>query len=171
VFRGIFVLRSAKDSFILMKITPMSEEQQPIPPEQNKDEIADYYEDVRQKQLKNYEPGIKKARNALYVAAFIYLLGEVVSILVAGYEFTPLAIVIILAEVGILVALALWTKTKPYAAIIVGIIVMILYWAGFIVLNGVENAWKGILFRVIILVLLFNALKPAKAWEEAQKGI
>ena len=90
-------------------------ENQPKPAE---NEIADYYEGVKKQEMKGHETGIRKARNALFAAAALLLLGEIISATASGVPFTPLLIGIIVVEVGLFVALALWTKTKPYTAIL-----------------------------------------------------
>jgi glucose dehydrogenase len=122
-------------------------------------------------EMQGYESGIKKARTALFVTAFLVLLGEVLTVSMAGLEWTPLMIGIVAIEVGIFVALALWTKTKPYTATVVGLIVFVLYWIAAIALNGTEAAYKGIIVKVIIIVTLVQAIKPAKAWEDTKKTL
>jgi hypothetical protein len=119
--------------------------------------------------MQEHEGGIRKARNALFVAAFLVLLGEIISFALSGLPFTPLVGVIIAVEVGLFIGLAFWTKTKPYTAIIIGIILMVAYWGLAIWANGTDAAYKGVVVRVIIIVILVKALKPAKAWEDAKK--
>lgn len=140
------------------------------PPAEN--EIADYYDGVKKLEMEGYETGIKKARNALFVTAALVLIGEVISIAAAGVGFPPLAIAIIAVEVGIFVGLAFWTKTKPYTAIIVGLIVFILLWIISIVIASRAGLpiYSGILVRIIIVIILVRALKSAKAWEDLKKN-
>lgn len=150
----------------------MSETQQnpsQEPPREN--EIADYYDGVKQQEIQAHESGIKKARTALFVTAALVLVGELISISAAGVGFPPLVIAVIAVEVGIFVALAFWTKTKPYSAIIIGIIVFILMWILAIMVNGGKGIYSGVVVKIIILVILFKALKDAKAWQELKKTI
>ena len=150
----------------------MSDNQHPTPPETPKENvISEYVDGVKKMEMQGYESGIKKARTALFVTAFLVLLGEVLTISMAGLEWTPLMIGIVAIEVGIFVALAFWTKTKPYTAIVVGLIVFVLYWVAAIALNGLENAYKGVIVKVIIIVTLVQAIKPAKAWEDTKKTL
>ncbi|MCY7311233.1 MAG: hypothetical protein LH619_10685 [Chitinophagaceae bacterium] len=147
----------------------MSEHQtDPAPKSEN--EIADYYDGVKKLEIKGYETGIKKARTALFVTAGLLLLGEIISGSTIDFAFTPLMIGIIVFEVGIFIALALWTKTKPYTAIITGIIIFILLWGASIVVLGGKAVYSGIIVKIIIIVNLISALKPAKAWEDAKKN-
>ena len=139
-------------------------------PRKSEHEIADYYDGVKKLEMEGHQGGIKKARNALLATAFILLIGEIITASASGLEWTPLAIAIIVIEVGAFVALALWTKTKPYAAIIVGIILFVLLWVAAIVVVGGRAAYSGILVRIIILSILISALKPAKAWEDLKKN-
>lgn len=150
----------------------MSDNQNPTTSEAPKEnEISDYFDGVKKNEMQGYESGIKKARTALFVTAFLVLLGEVLTVSMAGLEWTPLMIGVVAIEVGIFVALALWTKTKPYTATVVGLIVFVLYWIAAIALNGVETAYKGIFVKVIIIVTLVQAIKPAKAWEDLKKTL
>ena len=146
----------------------MSETQDPQKP--SEDVISDYYDGVKKLEMEGYEAGIKKARNALFVTADLFLLWEIIALSSAGFGVPPLAILIIALEVGSFVALALWTKTKPYTAIIVGLIVFVLLWILAIVLAGGKAVYSGIIIRIIILVNLISALKPAKAWEDLKKN-
>ena len=149
----------------------MSENQTPgNEPKQSEDVISDYYDGVKKLEMEGYESGIKKARNALYITAALILIGEVISVAAAGVGFPPIAIAIIAAEVGIFIGLAIWTKTKPYTAIVVGLIVFILLWILGIVLTGGEAAYRGIIVKGIIIAVLVSALKPAKAWEDLKKS-
>jgi len=134
-------------------------------------EIADYFDGVKQLERESYETGIKKARNALYVTAALLLIGELLTASIMGVAITPLLIAIALFESGIFVALALWTKTKPYSAIIVGLILFILLWVLSIAVIGGRAAYSGIIVKVIIIYFLVNALKPAKAWEDSKKNL
>lgn len=150
----------------------MSDNQHPTTQETSKENvISEYVDGVKKMEMQGYESGIKKARTALFVTAFLVLLGEVLSVSMAGLEWTPLMIGVVAIEVGIFIALALWTKTKPYTATVVGLIVFILYWIAAIALNGGEAAYKGIIVKVIIIVTLVQAIKPAKAWEDTKKTL
>ena len=144
----------------------------PAPDTPKENEIADYYEGVKKLEMEGHETGIKKARNALFITAGLVLLGEVIAISTSGAEVTPLVIGIIAVEVGVFIGLAFWTKTKPYAAIITGLILFILLWIAAIIVNddGGQSIYKGILVKAIIIYTLVSALKPAKEWENLKKN-
>ena len=146
-----------------------SNQTQPDAPQEHV--ISEYVDGVKKLEMQGYETGIKKARTALFVTAVLLLIGEVLSVSMAGLEWTPLLVGIVAVEVGIFVALAFWTKTKPYTAIVVGLIIFILYWILGIALNGPEAAFKGIIVKVIIIVNLAQAIKPAKAWQDLKKSM
>ena len=133
-------------------------------------EISDYYEGVKKLEMQGHESVIKKARNALFVAAGSLLLGEVISASTSGLGFTPLTIAIIVGEVAVFVGLGLWTKTKPFTAIIIGLIIYILLWILVIATADVKAAVSGIIIRIAIIGYLISAIKPAKAWEDAKKS-
>ena|SRR5688572_8852040 len=147
----------------------MSENQVPQN-EENKNEITDYYEGVKQLELEGYESGIKKARTALFVTAALFFIMELITAAVSDIPLTPLFWAIIVVEAGVFVALGFWTKTKPYAAIIIGLLFFILLWGLAVAVSGVQGAFGGIIVRIIIIVYLAKALGPAKAWEEAKRN-
>ncbi len=151
----------------------MSEQQNnPTPDSPKENEIADYFEGVKKLEMEGHETGIKKARNALFITAGLVLLGEIIAISTSGAEITPLVVGIIAVEVGVFVGLAFWTKTKPYAAIITGLILFILLWIVAVAVNddGGQSIYKGILVKAIIIYTLVSALKPAKEWETLKKN-
>jgi hypothetical protein len=145
-------------------------ETQNQPAEENKSEITEYYEGVKKLEIAGYETGIRKARNTLFFTAALFLVSELLLAAIAGAEFTPLFFGIIIIQSGIFVALAFWTRSRPYAAILVGLIYFLLLWALSIGLYGFEAAYKGIIVKIIIIVFLVKAIKPARAWEEAKKN-
>ncbi len=144
------------------------ENQDPNKPS-SENEISDYYEGVKKQEMEEYENGIKKARTTLFVTAALVFAGELIAAGIAGIELTPLLIGIALIEAGIFVALGFWTKTKPYAAIVTGLIIFILMWVAAIATTGGKAAYSGIVVRIIIIGYLIRAMKPAKAWEETKK--
>jgi hypothetical protein len=134
-------------------------------------EIADYYDGLKQLEIQGYEAGVRKARTALFVAAALIFAGELISAGLTGLTLTPVVVGIALIEAGIFVGLALWTKKQPYAAIIIGLAVFIGLWILAIIVSGFKGAIGGIIVRVIIISYLISALKPAKAWEEAKRNM
>ena len=134
-------------------------------------EISDYYDGLKQLEMQGYETGVKKARTALFVTAGLLFVGELISVSLTGLTLTPALIGIALIESGIFVGLAFWTKTKPYTAIIVGLVIFIGLWILAIIASGFMGAIGGIIIRIIIISYLISALKPAKAWEDARKNM
>lgn len=150
-----------------------AQQNNPAPEPSKENEIADYYEGVKQVEMQGYETGIKKARNALFVTAALVLVGEIIVATSAGIELSPLLIGIIVIETGIFIGLAFWTKSKPYTAIITGLILFILMWVAAIVLNddGGQSIYRGIIVKGLIIYFLASSIKPAKAWEDAKKRV
>jgi hypothetical protein len=133
------------------------------------DEISKYLEGYRQLEMQGYETGIKKARTALFVTAGLIFGGEMISAAITNIPITPLLLGIALIEAGIFVGLALWTKKRPYAAIVTGLVIFILLWIFSIVVLGGKAAYSGIIVRIIIISYMVSAIKPAKAWEDTKK--
>ena len=137
--------------------------------------IADYANEIKQIELEGNQRTVKKARNALFWTAGLLLFGEIVSSFKDGYELTAYVIAVIILEVGVFLALALWTRKKPYTAIVVGIIAFIgLQVLSAIILGiteGVEAVlrilFSGIIVKVVILVTLFRAVSDAKELQQS----
>ena len=144
---------------------------QQISNDDEKNEITEYYEGVKQLEMQGYESGIKNARTALFVTAALLFAGELISAAISEIPFTFLFWIIILIQSGVFVALGFWTKTKPYAAIITGLVFFILIWALAIALSGFKGALGGVIVKVIIIVYLAKAIAPAKAWEDSKRNI
>lgn len=151
------------------------ETNQPISADNNIDSIADYHNDVRTIELEGYALGVKKARNALFLTAALVFLGEMIAMYITGGEFNIYIFIIALFEAGIFVALALWTKKKPYYAVMGGLIgfigIMLIAAAVAAYENGavgfIKAVFGGIIVKAIILVTLIRALTASKALQEA----
>ena len=142
------------------------------PEEIQQDQIAAYHDDIEQIHLEGYELGVKKARNALFIAAGIILIQEIIGIanLPEGVELDPLGYVFIAGIVGIFLGLAFWTKKKPYTAIVLGIIAFIAYIILVAVVNGNLEGATGVIkaiiggwiFKIFIFVALIRPLSDAR---------
>jgi hypothetical protein len=145
-------------------------------PESTGNQIADYHDEIRQIELEEYELTVKKARNALFWAAGLVSLGEIIGYARSGTEPDLLGITIIVAIVAAFIILALWTKKRPYTAIIMGIIVFCLYillnTIAFAYIEGATGILKGIfggiIVKILILVALIRPLKDAKELQSAK---
>jgi uncharacterized membrane protein YphA (DoxX/SURF4 family) len=149
-----------------MEEQTLPEGQEPAPEE--KHVISDYFDGVKQLEMETHESGIKKARNSLFVVGALAFIGEMISLsgVPDGYNAITVGVALLIA--GIFVALGFWTKTKPFTAIITGLIVLVLYW-GLAIFADPQNIYRGVLVRVVIIVYLAKGLKDAKAWEDLKK--
>ncbi|MEO5563630.1 MAG: hypothetical protein ABIR18_09355 [Chitinophagaceae bacterium] len=146
-------------------------------PDQQKDVIADYANEIQQIQMEGYERAIRKARNALFWAGGLIFFWEMVAMFRADLGFDIFAFGFALIIGGIFVLLAFWTKKKPYSAILTGIAVFIAYLALVVVINGMVEGSEGVLkalvggiiIKIVILVNLILPIKDAKALQEARK--
>ncbi len=145
---------------------------------QQKDVIADYASELQQIEMEGYERAVRKARNALFWAGGLYFFWEMIGMFRSEGSFNLVWFLIAVVEAGIFIGLAFWTKSKPYTAVISGLI----YFIGLIILSafimamqegslGVLKAlFGGIIVKVIIIVNLILPLKDAKALQEAKKN-
>lgn len=146
-------------------------------PDQQENVISEYASELKQLEMEGYELAVRKARNALFWAGGLIFLGEMISMFGQGLGFQPILFAVALVEAGIFIALAFWTKKKPYTAVVTGLIAFIGIILLSVIVNGmVEGSagvlkalFGGIIVKVIILVNLILPLKDAKALQEAMK--
>jgi hypothetical protein len=131
--------------------------------------ISDFYEGVKDMEKRSYEYAIRKGRTTLFVIAGLLLVSELVGAMAANIPIDATILAIVAVEAGIFVALGFWTKSKPFSAILIGLIVFIGFWIIAIVISGITGAILGILIRAVIVYNLITTLKPAKAWELSRK--
>jgi len=119
--------------------------------------------------LQGYDKHIRQARNAIYTVAGLLLINLIVYTfnIPDAYEYFWLDLAIWAAFIGGFIFLAVYTKKKPYYAI-VGALCL---YAAFIVLNAVidiSTLYKGIVFKIIIIVLLVKGVNDAREAQELQ---
>ncbi len=155
----------------------MEQYQQTPEPEKKEDLISDYVNEVRQMDLEYAQVSIRKARNALFFAGGLLFVSELISALQQGYGFTGYVLAVSLVESGIFVALALWTRKKPYYAVIGGIIAFLGVLALAVAVNaytdGLSGMFKalgsGFIIKILILVALFRALGDARSVQQQKE--
>jgi len=122
--------------------------------------------------MEGYDKHIRQARNAIFAAAIILLLNVIILAVAVPdtYEYLWLDVLIWGAFIAGFVVLGFWTKTKPYYAIIGALILYGL----FIILSAVvdiTSIYKGIIFKVAVIVFLIKGLKDAKAAQEMKEQL
>jgi hypothetical protein len=146
-------------------------------PNPQQDVIADYANTMQQIEIEAYERTVRKARNALFWAGGLIVFWEMFAMFRSPEGFDPVSIAFAVIIGGAFIALGLWTKKKPYSAIMTGLIVFVAYLILVMVINslleGGEGLLKaifgGIIVKVIILVNLILPIKDAKQLQEAKK--
>ena len=113
--------------------------------------------------MEGYDKHIRQARTTLFVAAGILLLNAI--ILFSKYPFDIevmwLDYLLWTCYIGGCIALAFWTKKKPYYAIIGGLILI----GVFILINAIiepKTIYSGLIFKVVVILYLFKALGNAR---------
>jgi hypothetical protein len=162
--------------YVIKSFNAMEINKIPEPTEDTVNQIADYHDEIRQIELEGYELTVKKARNALFWAAGLVSLGEIIGYARSGIEPDLLGIIIVAVIVAAFIMLALWTKKRPYTAIIMGIVVFCLYILlnviAFAYIEGATGILKGIfggiIVKILILVALIRPLKDAKELQNAK---
>lgn len=146
-------------------------------PESQENVIADYANNLKEIEMLSYETAVRKARNALFWTAGLIFLGEMIGMMRDDLGFDPLVLGIAIVESGIFVALGIWTRKKPYTAVVTGLIAFlgIILFSVIVsgMIDGSAGAMKaligGIIVKVIILATLIKALGDARALQKAKE--
>ena len=119
--------------------------------------------------MQGYDKHIRQARNAIFAVAGILVINVLVLFfnIPDTYEYLWLDFAIWGSFIAAFTFLAFYTKKKPYYAI-VGALCL---YAAFIILNAVidtSTLYKGILFKIIIVVLLVKGVNDAREAQAMQ---
>lgn len=136
--------------------------------------IADYNEEVERLRMEGNELAVRKAKRALLLAAGLIFISEMVTMYRGGLGFDPIVFIIALIEAGIFIGLVFLTKTKPFTAVLSGLIVFCAIILFSVIVYGMEYGGEGVLkalfggiiFKVIILTYLIMPLKDAKELQD-----
>lgn len=146
----------------------MESNQQGITSENNTDTIFTEDDFISQ----GYDKNIRQARNAIYAVAIFLMLNVIflVATLPGSYEYLWLDLLLWGSFIAGFIILGLWTKKKPYYAIVGAL----LLYGIFIALNAVldvSTLWKGVIFKIAIIVYLIKGMSDAKEAQEMKDQI
>ena len=141
-------------------------------PEQSPGKNTDTIFTEEEFSMRGYDKHIRQARNAIFIAAGVLLLNVIIltATVPSSYEYLWLDLVIWGAFILGFVVLGIWTKKKPYYAIVGALIL----YASFIILNAlidVTTISKGIILKIIIIVLLVKGINDAREAQRMQDQI
>ncbi|MBO9567161.1 MAG: hypothetical protein J7621_30590 [Niastella sp.] len=144
-----------------MEQNPQQPEKQPDSAPQQENLLEDMYD---YNSMEGYDKPVRNARIMLFVIAGIQLIP-----LLLMPEMEELAkwitIGIYVFIAAVFAALALWTKRKPYTAIIVALS----FYTGIILLSAVlepASIFQGLILKIIVFVLLINGLRNGREVQE-----
>ncbi|HXB44283.1 MAG TPA: hypothetical protein VNV85_09520 [Puia sp.] len=123
--------------------------------------------------IQGYDKHVKNARNAIFVVAITQLLFGLLVTLSTSKHMDSMILEIRLGVIvlisTIFFVLGLWTKKKPYTAILSALI-----FYGILILNDTiyepMSLFKGIIVKIFIIIYLVRGLRDARdaqRWKEA----
>jgi hypothetical protein len=120
-----------------------------------------------------YDKHVKNARNAIFVVAVTQLIFGAFIILSGNKSEDAITTVISLSVIVLIslifFALGLWTRKKPYTAILCALI----FYAALLLVDVIYepmSLFKGILIKIFIIIYLVRGLgnaRDAQRWKEA----
>jgi hypothetical protein len=115
--------------------------------------------------LSAYEKPLRNARIWLYVIAGLqFLMGIYEYFANDGSTIGIIAFGIDAAVAGLFLALGLWSRQKPAAAFTSALVCFVIVFVGFGLLDN-ENFFRGVLFKVLVVVALVRATRNARQYE------
>lgn len=119
--------------------------------------------------LQDYKDKMRKGRNSLYYVGGALFVGTLIEVGTAPDKSNAGFIIGFGAVImGIFIALAAWSKAKPFAAMVSGASL----WGVIMILNAIVNPIsiiQGIVVKIIIIGLLVNGIRAAIAAEKIKK--
>lgn len=120
--------------------------------------------------MNGYDKHIRQARNACFIGAGLLLINAL--LLFSKYPFDIeifwLDYLLWTIYIGGFIACGIWTKHKPYYAIIGGMIILVL----FIIINAIiepATIISGLLFKIGIAVALIKGLQDARQAQQMKE--
>ena len=110
--------------------------------------------------MEGYDKHIRNARKMLFIVAGLNLIGLAAFIPVDdSVKLVAVAFVVLIAAIFVL--LAVWTKKRPYTALLTALI----FYSVLQVLGAIlqpSSIFQGWIWKIIIIVLLINGLRNGK---------
>ena len=119
--------------------------------------------------LEGYDKSIKNARLALFAVAGLQLIFGTIIGVSQDSDTAIYTVIISIIVAAIFIGLGLWTKSKPYTAIVTGLIV-------FVSLHLIEAIFdsstikNGIIMKIVVIVYLVKSINDAKEAQEMKKN-
>lgn len=135
----------------------------------NREEPKDILTSDEEFSMAGYDKHIRNTRIMLFIIAGLQLL----PLLTLGSlpdETKMLVAIVSLITAAVFVGLGIWTKYKPYTAIIVALCVYLGIIALTAIAAGMATIFQGIIVKSIVVVLFILGLRNAKEIEEARRN-
>lgn len=118
-----------------------------------------------------YDKHIRQARNTIFVVAAIQFIFGLVSMF-AMEEVTAkwVSFGIAAFTASIFVVLALWTKKKPYTAILVALVIYCLLIIVDVIFQPL-SIFKGVIIKVLVIIYLAKGLNNAKEVHQTKNAL
>lgn len=110
---------------------------------------------------------VRKARTALLIVAVFQVLGTVVMLAMGNVDQVVAGVMGAIAAVFF--GLAFWAGSNPFAAAVVGLVVFLSVHLADAVVDP-QQIYKGIILKVIVVVILVKAIRDGLAYRAFRKS-
>jgi hypothetical protein len=144
----------------------------------NQHSIADQIEEIKRQDLSGNWVAVGKARRMMFWIAVLLFIGEMMGMYEQFDGFDTGVFMIALLEAAAFIMIGIWTKKKPYTAVMTGLIIFVVMLI-FSAYQGLEMGARegiakslvsGALVKLIIFVTLIKAVNDARELQKAQKS-
>jgi hypothetical protein len=130
------------------------------------DVLTEHMVRLRAIERQNYLPGVRRGRNSLYLIAILLFAGEVL-IAYGRNELHYWIFLVASFEAAAFVGLGLYTYIRPYAALLMGLILFAFLWAITLIFS-VSNI-SSVAIRVVVILFILRSLPDAWKLERLDK--
>jgi len=123
---------------------------------------------LKKDKIKEKQKAVKKARNILFILAGINLLYGIVMGLIV--QTNILILIVSLIGASIYFGLGMWSRVKPFPAILSGFFIYIVFIA-IAAIGDPHTIYQGIIWKVIIISAFIYGYKAVKESESLQKEL
>ncbi|HLK30234.1 MAG TPA: hypothetical protein VKT28_16755 [Puia sp.] len=122
----------------------------------------------------SYDKHVRNARNAIFVVAGVQFVFGTIAILTRHQDLDSssfmISIGLIVITSLVFLALGLWTKKKPYTAILIALI----FYALLLLTDAIyepSTIFKGAIMKIFIIVYLVRGLNQAKEAQQLKEAL
>ena len=148
---------------------PCSMEPQKTADDAAAQEHSSIFPAISEMDKEEYERGIRKARNALFIVGALMFVVDMVMLAAQrdalGNDEIMITVVLDVVILAAFIALGIWSKRKPYTALVIGLILFCAIQL-LAAIGDPVSLVKGIIVKIFVIAALVSGIRKAKQLQE-----